>query len=62
MKRFFGFTSGPLTLKRLAHAAAINTVVVLWAEVIVYLAFSNLQLACVGFFSFTLSYLVGKYS
>ena len=40
----------------------INALAVLWAEVIVYLAFSNLQLACVGFFSFTLSYLVGKYT
>lgn len=62
MKHFFGFTSGPLTLKRLAHASTINTLAVLWAGVIIYLAFSNLQLACVGFFSFTLSYLVGKYS
>lgn len=40
----------------------INALAVLWAGVIVYLAFSNLQLACVGFFSFTLSYLVGKYT
>jgi hypothetical protein len=59
MKSFFGIERDQPTLKKVLYAIVVNTLTVLWAALIVYLAFTNLPLACVGFFSFMFSYLMG---
>ena len=64
MKNFFGFDpSNPnIPPKIVAHAMGVNAIVVLWAAVVVYLAFTDPFNAGVCFVSFMYSYLVGRYS
>jgi hypothetical protein len=62
MKNFFGFDpSNPyITPKRVVHAIVANGLVVLWAAVVVYLAFTDPFNAWVCFISFMFSYLINK--
>jgi hypothetical protein len=64
MKNFFGFDqSNPhITPKRVAHATVVNLLVVVWAAVVVYLAFTDPFNAGVCFSTFMFSYLIGRYS
>jgi hypothetical protein len=64
MKNFFGFDpSNPhITPKRIAHATVANLLAVIWAAVVVYLAFTDPFNAGVCFIAFVFSYLMGKYS
>ena len=64
MRSFFGFDpSNPhITPKRIAHATVANLLAVIWAAVVVYLAFTDPFNAGACFIAFMFSYLMGKYS
>lgn len=62
MRSFLNFDpSNPcITSARMARAIAANLLVVIWAVVVVYLAFTDPFNAWVCFISFMFSYLINK--